>query len=337
MAELVSILIPAYRAEAFIGETIRFALEQTWPNKEIIVVDDGSPDRTFEVAKRFASGSVKVLQQENGGAPSARNRALTLAQGTYIQWLDADDLIHPDKLRLQLEGAESGLTSRTVLTSAWGKFYSRVDRAVFVPDPLWRDHAPIDWILTKFTYNVWMNPAVWLVSRSLTDIAGPWDSALARSGDDDGEYICRVIAHSDGIRFVRNARAYYRIGNIGGLSWGMGRSSEALRSLVLSLRATVGHLLRLEDTARTREASFRYLSAFAHHFYGFDRQLFDELNHVACEIGFELKPPHASWKYRPVERVAGPEFTKTLMVNWRKTKALFYCELERRFGIRTAG
>ena len=81
MIELVSILIPAYRAQAVVADTIRSASAQTWPRTEIIVVDDGSPDETHEVAKRFESQRVKVIRQQNGGAPSARNTAYGLAQG----------------------------------------------------------------------------------------------------------------------------------------------------------------------------------------------------------------------------------------------------------------
>ena len=323
MAELVSILIPAYKAEAFVAETDRNALEQTWPRKEIIVVDDGSPDRTYEVAKRLESANVKVVRQENGGAPSARNKAFSLAQGQYIQWLDADDLLHPEKISLQLEGAESGLTSRILLTGAWGKFFFRTDKAEFSPDSLWQDLQPIDWIVTKFRDNVWMNPAVWLVSRKLTELAGPWDSRLARSGDDDGEYICRVVGASDGVRFVREARCYYRIGTVGSLNWNMETNEQVLQSLVLSLTTSVRFLLGLEDSPRTRDACARFLQTFMHYFYASNDRFYVELNAVARELlGQELSRPSVSWKYRPLELVAGPRFTRKVITNWRSAKLL---------------
>src|SRR5947208_10643307 len=98
MKPLVSILIPAYNAEAWIADTIQSALAQTWPRKEIVVVDDGSRDATFAVARRFASSEVKVVTQPNSGAATARNKAFALSRGDFIQWLDADDLLAPDKL-----------------------------------------------------------------------------------------------------------------------------------------------------------------------------------------------------------------------------------------------
>ena len=251
MTDLVSILIPAYKAEAFVAETIRSAQNQTWPRKEIIVVDDGSPDRTFEVARHFESASVKVVRQENGGAPAARNTAFSLAQGDYIQWLDADDLLHPEKISTQLLGADRGATSLTFLTCSWGKFFFDTNRARFIRDSLWQDLGPIEWIVSKFADNVWMNPAVWLVSRKLTELAGPWDDRLARSGDDDGEYVCRVVGNSDGVRFSEEAKCYYRIGTVGSLNWNMETREDSLQSLVLSLTLSVEHLLKLEDSKRT--------------------------------------------------------------------------------------
>jgi glycosyltransferase involved in cell wall biosynthesis len=95
---LVSILIPAYNSEEWIGNAIRSAIAQTWQRKEIIVVDDGSSDRTPEVARRFAAKEVAVVSTENQGSAAARNHALQLSQGDYIQWLDADDLLAPDKI-----------------------------------------------------------------------------------------------------------------------------------------------------------------------------------------------------------------------------------------------
>ena len=322
MKELVSILIPAYKAEGFIAETIRSACEQTWTRKEIIVVDDGSPDQTYSIAKKFESAHVKVVCQENGGAPTARNTAFSLAQGEYIQWLDADDLLHADKVSRQLERAENGLTSRTLLTAAWGRFYFRTEKAAFVPDALWQELDPVEWMTNKLRENVWMNPAVWLVSRRLTELAGPWDPRLAKSGDDDGEYVCRVVGNSDRVHFVQDARCYYRIGNAAGLSWSKVQSDDALRALVMSSTLSVQHLLRLEDSERTRHASVRFLEAMSRHLYGASEEHFLDMAKFARQIGCDLKSPGAGAKYWLFDALAGPRVTRKLMTNWRTAKLL---------------
>ena len=210
MTALVSILIPAYNAERWIGETMRSALDQTWSHKEIIVVDDGSRDNTLVVAKRYESKHVKVLSQDNEGASATRNRALEHAQGDYIQWLDADDLLAQDKISEQLKESECCQSSRVLLTSALGRFFFRPHRAKIIPNPLWRDLLPVEWLLIKFNENVWMNPAAFLVSRRLSDLAGSWNVHL--SLDDDGEYFSRVVA-------ARSLSDIRKHGNFGARIW----------------------------------------------------------------------------------------------------------------------
>src|SRR5262252_8996544 len=95
---LVSILIPSFNAERWIRQTLESAVNQDYSHKEVILVDDGSTDRTLEIARTFESRVVRVIAQSNSGAPAARNRALAHAQGEYIQWLDADDLLAPSKI-----------------------------------------------------------------------------------------------------------------------------------------------------------------------------------------------------------------------------------------------
>src|SRR6266700_4344460 len=186
MRSLVSILIPAYNAEPWIGDTIRSALAQTWPRKEIVVVDDGSTDQTLRVARQFASQTVSIVTQENRGASAARNRALELCQGDYIQWLDADDLLSPDKVAKQMAATQECQDTRRLLSSGWGYFMYRPSRAQFLPTSLWCDLSPVEWLLRKMGQKLHMQTATWLVSRTLTQAAGPWDTRL--SLDDDGEY-----------------------------------------------------------------------------------------------------------------------------------------------------
>ncbi len=297
-------------------------MNQTWPHKEIIVVDDGSPDNTFEAATSVADASVKVVRQENTGACGARNHALRLAQGDYIQWLDADDVLHPEKIERQMTGAEDGSTSRTLLTGSWGKFFFRTGKARFDPDSLWQDLSAEEWIRTRFNDNVWMNPAVWLVSRRLTESAGPWDERLTRSGDDDGEYICRVAAQSDQVRFVPDAKCYYRIGTVGSLNWNMETSDEVLESLLLSLQVTVRHLLDLHDSPENRAAAVQHLQTFSDYFAGGDSSYLDRLANLAAELGGRLEPPQLGWKYYPLEKTLGPRAARNAMRNWRAAKLL---------------
>ena len=97
--------------------------------KEIIVVNDGSTDQTLSIDAKFASKAVSVVTQENQGVCAARNRAYELCQGDYIQWLDADDLLSQHKIAKQMEAAEQSQSKRTLLSSAWGFFIFRANKA----------------------------------------------------------------------------------------------------------------------------------------------------------------------------------------------------------------
>lgn len=103
---LVSTIIPAYNAEAFIHKAINSALEQTHHPYEIIVVDDGSSDRTADVAARYP---VTVIRQPNGGPASARNTGIKAASGEWIALLDHDDTWMPEKTAQQLALADDGV------------------------------------------------------------------------------------------------------------------------------------------------------------------------------------------------------------------------------------
>lgn len=106
MSELISIITPTYNCERFIGETIESVLKQTYKNWEMIIVDDCSTDNTYEVVKKYADNDSRIkyyLLEENSGAAVARTKAMQLATGDYMAFLDSDDLWISNKLECQLK------------------------------------------------------------------------------------------------------------------------------------------------------------------------------------------------------------------------------------------
>jgi glycosyltransferase involved in cell wall biosynthesis len=332
MKPLVSILIPAYNAEPWIADTIKSALRQTWSRKEIIVVDDGSKDKTFSVAQQFAGIEVKVVTQKNAGASAARNAAFSLCQGDYIQWLDADDLLGADKISRQMELVEKNAGKKILYSSAWGRFMFRPRRARFETTPLCADQPPVEWLLRKLGQNLHMQPATWLVSRELTLAAGPWDTRL--SLDDDGEYFCRVILASNGIRFVTGAKSFYRMSGLGSLS-NVDQSDKKLESLWLSMQLHVSYLRSLEDSARTRAACVTYLGNWLNYFYPARPDIITQAQQLAATLGAKLDLPRVRPKYAWIEKLFGrpaanraqvllPNLKATLLRSW--DKAMFQLE-----------
>jgi glycosyltransferase involved in cell wall biosynthesis len=318
MKPLVSILIPAYNAEKWVGAAIASALGQTWRHKEIIVVDDGSTDGTLAAARQLESNEVRVVTQPNQGAAAARNKAFSLSRGGYIQWLDADDLLTPDKIARQMEIAEQSPSRRTLLSSAWGAFMYRASAARFNPTSLWADLAPTEWLTRKWEGNLHMQTATWLVSRELTESAGPWDTRLL--GDDDGEYFFRVINASNGIRFVPQSRVYYRIMPGSRLSY-IGRSDKKMEAQFLGMKLQIGYLRAREDSDRVRAACVTYLQTWLPNFYPNRPDLVHEAQQLAASLGGRLFLPEASWKYAWIEKLFGFAAAKHVQLYYNRAKS----------------
>lgn len=98
----VSVIIPAYNAAGFIRKAVDSVLSQTWTNREIIVVNDGSSDHTLKVLESYEN-KINIVNKVNGGLPGARNRGILAATGEYVAFLDADDRWLPGKLERQAE------------------------------------------------------------------------------------------------------------------------------------------------------------------------------------------------------------------------------------------
>lgn len=101
--KLVSIIIPVYKAEKYVAETIKSALKQTYKNIEILIIDDGSPDRSIDICRQFTDLRIKIISQPNRGLPGARNTGIRHARGEYLTFLDADDLWLPEKIEKHAE------------------------------------------------------------------------------------------------------------------------------------------------------------------------------------------------------------------------------------------
>jgi glycosyltransferase involved in cell wall biosynthesis len=323
VAPKISILLPAFNAQEWIADSLGSALAQTWPNKEIIVVDDGSVDSTLAIARNFASRHVRVFTQERAGGQAARNRAFAECQGDYIQWLDADDLLDPDKITLQMKQLDRCRSRRTLLCSEWGRFVCLPRRARFTATELWRDATPAEFLMLKLGRNLFMQTATWLVSRELTESTGPWDTTL--SVDQDGEYFARMLLHSDGVRFVPGSRVFYRKSGRGSVS-DLGRSKQKQDDLVRSLNLQISYLLALENSERTKAACTAFLQNEVESFYFERPDLVRDIRRLTADLGGELRPPRVSMMYSLLAHVCGHDRARqarlaATQVRWLLTKS----------------
>lgn len=325
MAPLVSVLIPAYNASHWIADTLRSVIAQTWPRLEIIVVDDGSTDQTVAIARQFAPHGVLVVSQQNQGPGAARNHALSLAKGDYIQWLDADDLLSPDKIARQMTAALSHKRSRILFSCGWGSFMHRPAKAKFSPTTLWCDLTPIEWMLRKWEGNFHMQTATWLVSRELSDMAGPWDTRL--HADDDGEYFARVIMASERVAFIPGASVLYRVTGPHRVSY-IGRSAKKIEAQFLGMQLQIRYLLSQRNDERARSACVLYLQTSLIHFYNERPDIVEEAQRLATSLGGTLTPPRLPWKYTWLRLLFGFAIAKRQYLQYNLYKTSFLIILD---------
>jgi glycosyltransferase involved in cell wall biosynthesis len=175
---LISIIVPAYNAAATIERTVTSALNQTYSNFEVLVVDDGSKDDTAALVRRMAAQDhrVKLLQKPNGGLVSARNHGIAHAQGEYIAPLDADDLWHPEKLRKQV----AAMRDDVGLVYCWSRTIDKQDRILSDLAPcILRGNVYAALIVKNFVHS-----GAPLVRRSCIDSVGGYDAGLSARGAD---------------------------------------------------------------------------------------------------------------------------------------------------------
>ncbi|GAB3531521.1 hypothetical protein GCM10027443_13890 [Pontibacter brevis] len=264
MVPKVSVLIPLFNSEKFIAKTIQSVLDQTWENIEIIVVDDGSTDNSYAVAKSFETQKVKVYKQLNKGACAARNYAFSVSTGEYIQYLDADDLLSSNKIESQLELLQK-CSINSVSSCIWGRFYSNIDDFRIEDSCLNKSYKyPIQWLIDSWNGKGMGQTSIWLTPRSLIIKAGVWNESLKIN--QDGEFFSRIMLQADEIIFCSRSKIYYRSLNANSVSKAPFTNSKAL-SLLNSFKLYVQHVPEHSMTIEVKRALARN---FAEIIYRFD-------------------------------------------------------------------
>lgn len=173
MSHSVSIIIPCYNAAPWIGETLRSALAQELGDLEVIVVDDGSTDGSADiVAREFPA--VHLVRTPNGGPSKARNLGTALASGDFIQYLDADDLLAPGKLTVQLAALHE--TGADVAYGDWQRLSCDGD-GVYRQAELAARRIEGSAEIALFT-DFWCPPAAYLYRRTIIERIGGWNEGL---------------------------------------------------------------------------------------------------------------------------------------------------------------
>ena len=181
--KLVSIIIPCFNAELWVEEAINSCLEQTYPHLEIIVIDDGSTDGSLDIIKRF-QGAITWETEVNRGGNYARNRGFALSSGEYIQYLDSDDYLLPDKINQHLSFLE-----QTQADMVYGDVRYQHHP---IGGEIYQENAPFwgiageheDFLESLLTYGC-LPPMAYLLKRQIIANSPGWDESLPAGQDRD--------------------------------------------------------------------------------------------------------------------------------------------------------
>jgi glycosyltransferase involved in cell wall biosynthesis len=206
----VSIIIPSHNKGLYISACITSALNQSFKNIEVIVVDDNSIDNTKSILENLCDTRLHVYYKKYNNASAARNFGMTKATGKFIQFLDADDFLHPSKIEKQL--IDMNYDEDVLGVCNTKAFYSDVNDDGLEVDTDFLQHSSNPFEFLTNLYNSvnsgMVQPNAWLTSKKMINEVGFWNETL--TVDDDGEFFCRIILNCSKIIHTNEILNFYR-------------------------------------------------------------------------------------------------------------------------------
>ena len=207
--KLVSVIIPCFNAQRWLREAIDSCLEQTYPQIEIIVIDDASTDDSLEIIKSYDNQVIWESFLENRGGCYARNRGFALSRGEYIQFLDADDYILPEKIARQVDFLE--VTEADVVYGDWRHQLHLADATSILEEI--KISGEKEDILESLLTNWWTAVASILYKRIAVENSNGWDENLAVAQDRD--FLISVVMNGAKVAYQSGCYSIYRrYGNV---------------------------------------------------------------------------------------------------------------------------
>jgi glycosyltransferase involved in cell wall biosynthesis len=210
---LVSVIIPAYNRTTLICETLDSLLTQSYINWECIIVDDGSIDDTKNVVKTYVDKDCRFKlfdrpAYHKPGGNGARNFGFEVCKGEYIQWLDSDDLLHPDKIGSNVKKLSN--KPETALCFSKTYFFNSSHSPYLGNPSMLKDYPnPVDYAKDYCRNGSGFNTDSIFAHKSLVEKSGGWNEEVLKN--QDGEFIIRLVINSSEILFDNDSIVYYRI------------------------------------------------------------------------------------------------------------------------------
>ena len=298
----VSIIIPLHNAADYIEEAIDSCLHQSYKNLEIIVVENGSVDKSWELIQNYKDDRLKRFKIEASSATAARNYGYNKSTGGYIMFLDADDVLSPNKIENQL-ALINKYGNEVLISCAWGKFTNDIKNTVFLNQKIWNDYEPVDWLVDSWTGGGMMQTACWLIPKALIEKAGLWDETLKSNPNDDGEFFSRVILSAKKVHFCKRSKVYYRTDINNSLSKKINKEAKA--SLLQTFINYENSVLRIEDSNRVRLALAHNYLNFIYRFHPNPPTLIKKAKIKVDNLKLDVLPQVGGNSFKRIAKILG--------------------------------
>lgn len=284
IAPLVSIIIPIYNSEIYIADTVLSCIYQSYENIEIILVNDGSTDKTEEEIFKLTDNRIKYFKIQNIGACEARNFGISKAKGQLYQFLDHDDLIEKDKLMHQVKCYEKN-GDNYIYSGTMGSVSDEIRTIDEGYELYQKDFSASQYYETKLNqFAKDITTGAWLVPLKLVKSTNGWDSNAGLN--DDGEYFMRIILNSAGIIFCKEAVFYFRRDVPNSLSKQF-NSKDVYIKWLFSYQSYVKHFLQKFENPIAKQLSWKALSVYYIGSYPYYPDLLEQCKAQMNELGYK--------------------------------------------------
>ncbi len=297
--EKVSVIIALYNAEQFIAETLSSVVGQSYPNIEIIVVNDGSTDESSKVVEQLNIPNLKLFNRPNSGQCASSNFGIQQATGELIKFLDADDILATDCIEKMIVKWREN--PNRLVFGEWHYFANNIQHISWNQSPIYKDYTnALDWYVDTLNKAGSMLAGwMWLIPKSILEKAGGWDERLHLMND--FEFSTRLILHSDGIGFANEAIHYYRKGLTSAMTSKM--NDRIALSIYTGVNEAYKNVMVVENSSRMRLAFANQFQKWVYQFYPAHKELAQKMEITIQELGGSSLPPPGGTLFKALNKV----------------------------------